>query len=118
MRRLAGDARAERLRGAATTAPIPPARLLLLAGLCAGLWLLSSSALWRGGATPQSRMLSADAECEAIAAADDGSPSLRGGLAGQSRLLRPWVQQAKDELSGLTEHVMQLRCGPPAASKI
>ena len=113
MRRLAGDVRAERLRSAVAGATTPPTRLLVLVGLCAALWLLSGSGLWGGGAAPQ-HLSTAEAECQAAAAVDDGSPMLRAhGRAGDNTagLLRPWVQQARDELSGLSEHVTQLRCG-------
>ena len=113
MRRLAGDVRAERLRSAVAAATTPPTRLLVLVGLCAALWLLTGSGLWHGGAASQ-HLLWADAACQAAAEVDDGSPMLPSrSRPGQNTaaLLRPWVQQAQDELSGLSEHVMQLRCG-------
>ena len=113
MRRLADDGRAERLRSAVAAATTPPKRLLLLAGLCAALWLLSGSDLWRGGAASR-HVSAAEAACQAAAEVDDGSPKLpsRNRAGGNAAgLLRPWVQQAQDELSGLSEHVMQLRCG-------
>jgi len=113
MRRLAGDVRAERLRSAVAAATTPPRRLLVLVGLCAALWLLTGSDLWRGGAASQ-HLSAADAACQAAAEVDDGSPMLpsrRGAGGNTAGVLRPWVQQAQDELSGLSEHVMQLRCG-------
>ncbi len=113
MRRLAGDVRVERLRNAVAAATTPSTRLLVLVGLCAALWLLTGSDSWRGGAASQ-HLSTTDAACQAAAEVDDGSPMLpsRNGAGGHTaKLLRPWVQQAQDELSGLSEHVMQLRCG-------
>ena len=109
MRLLSGDARAERLSKAAAKATAPPAHMLLLIGLCATLWLLSG--LWRNSAAPQ-HPLPANSGCEAAAAVDDGTPTLpaRSGFGGEAGALRPWVQQARDELAGLTEQVQQLQC--------
>ena len=107
-----GDARAERLRSAVMPASTPPARLVLLAGLCSALWLLSGSSLWRGGVLQQ-QLSSAEPGCAAAAAIDDGTPMLpaRIGVGREAGDLRPWVQHARDEMAGLTEHVVQLRCG-------
>ena len=113
MRLLAGDARAEQRRGAAAAVAAPPTQLLLFAGLCAAIWLLRSGVLWHGAATTPPHMWSStEAGCEALVAGFVSSPMLlsRSFAGSGGGAVRPWVQQAQDELAGLSEHVGQLRC--------
>ena len=92
----------------------PPTQLLLFASLCAVLWLFTWGGLWYGDTAASPHMWSSTAAgCEALAAGFDSSPVLpsRSFAGGGSGVMRPWVQQARDELASLSEHVGQLRCG-------